>query len=302
MEEEAFRNHFTMSQAQKTSKQGGPKGSTTVRRLIGLKHKEQKRSVVPISADSESTTRSKSNRTVINAVKLMLQALRAGSQISPLPGLSVAFDSLLTVIIKVETMSDNLEGFGDFLDRLNTLQSTLSRFDGTGKANTGLAHLLESLQRELESLRSDIDTAISRGRLERFINSTEDASSLATHSSRLDRIISQLTLDVTTSTNHRVDEVRRSVIRVENAVSGRSGPVVMGMTQVFRGANINTVGSENGTGGHVGSGNLGMHFQNFEKAHISAGGNIGCDNTSVGALEMEMAMRLMLARRSGIFV
>jgi hypothetical protein len=48
--------------------------------------------------------------------------------------------------------------------------------------------------RELESLHGDIDAAISRGGLERFINSTEDASSLATHNFRLDHIISQLTV------------------------------------------------------------------------------------------------------------
>lgn len=260
--------------------------------------------MLPIKpTDSEPTTRSVSNKTAINAVKLTLQTLSAASQSTPLPGLSFTFDSLLTVITKVEAMSDNLEGFGDLVGRLNTLQSTLSQFDGIGKVRTDLAHLFEPLQRELESLRGDIDAAISRGGLERFINSTGDASSLATHNVRLDRIISQLTLDVTTSTNHCVDEVLRGVNRLEktqNAVSRRKESVAMGMTQVFRGAKINTVGNGNGTGGHVGSGNLGMHFQDFEKAHISVGGDIGCDNTSMGVLEMEMAMRLMLTRNSGI--
>jgi hypothetical protein len=115
-----------MSQAQKAFKPSGSKASTTVSRicfsrllqqlillshglakkvrwLIALRHKEQKTSVVPTKpANSEPTTRSKSNRTVINALKLALQALSAASQSAPLPGLSLAFDSLLTVITKVE--------------------------------------------------------------------------------------------------------------------------------------------------------------------------------------------------------
>ncbi|KAF8589985.1 hypothetical protein K439DRAFT_1612277 [Ramaria rubella] len=261
----------------------------------------------PLSLNSDPSSSGLAHSvTTLNVLKVVLQALSAISGNIPIPGLNLPFSSLLIVINKVQATSQNAQGFRDLANRLCDLQPTLLKICAIGETNKSSIPSLVTLEKELGSLRNGIQCALSAGRLDRFINSTEDMSSLASHNSRLDAIIARLAneLDVSIYTNQQVAEVhaevthvhtgvagvQRGVERVESALKRRDDPPRGGLTQTFYGTKINTsIPHDVRNGGNIGSGNRGLRSQNFNLADFTTGGgNVGCNNTASDYKVFEM--------------
>ncbi|KAJ7450007.1 hypothetical protein B0H11DRAFT_2078025 [Mycena galericulata] len=165
--------------------------------------------------------------TALNVFKFALQTLSTISSNIPLAqSLSGVIEPILVVMTRIQQTSANAQGFVELAARIKLLTPIIYEMGTqpssipTDIANTssdspaGLdapsrgQFVLEALRQEFESIAADLQVAKSRGTLERFFNSADNAACLAKHSMNLTQIISIATLV-------GVDEVFQSIKALE---------------------------------------------------------------------------------------
>ncbi|KAJ7113616.1 hypothetical protein C8R44DRAFT_930325 [Mycena epipterygia] len=143
--------------------------------------------------------RFESPHTTRNALKLALTTLSSVSSNIPLGAmLSSIINPLLAIMDRIEQTCANKQGLDELAARMQLLTPIVSEM-ATNKPREG-KRIIEGLERELESIKNDLEDASQRGTLDQFFNSTENTSSLAKHS----MILAQMIADSTLVTVHEV--------------------------------------------------------------------------------------------------
>ncbi|KAJ7504840.1 hypothetical protein B0H11DRAFT_2273094 [Mycena galericulata] len=187
---------------------------------------------------------SEATHTAINVLKLALTTLSAVSSNIPLAGvLSGVIDPLLAIADRIQQTSDNQKGLVELSARIELLAPVLSE---TGHNRRIQGQLVEALNRELYSIKEDLDAASSRGTLAQFFNSEDNSSSLAKHNATLTQMIAD-------STFATVNEVLKNVQALEWKFS--QSPPTVGAEGINEMGNI--TGGLGGTGGHARTGGQG---------------------------------------------
>ncbi|KAJ7449983.1 hypothetical protein B0H11DRAFT_2077887 [Mycena galericulata] len=151
--------------------------------------------------------------TARNVLEISLQTLGAiSSDISLGQSLSSVIDPVLAVMTRIEPTSDNAQGFVELAARIKLLTPIISEMgtrrspspidvastpndspDGHETPSKG-QFVLEALRQEFESMTKDLNAAKSRGMLEGFFDSADNAACLTKHNTNLTQIIAMATL------------------------------------------------------------------------------------------------------------
>ncbi|KAJ7266812.1 hypothetical protein C8J57DRAFT_377509 [Mycena rebaudengoi] len=146
------------------------------------------------STSSSSRTHSPDPpHTARNALKFSLTTLSGIARNIPCVAmLSSVIDPLLAIADRIEQTAANKKGLVELAIRLDLLTPILSK-TATKDESLG-TDVVEAVKRELESIKRDLDAADSRGKLSKFFNSPNNASSLAKHNTALTQLIANSTL------------------------------------------------------------------------------------------------------------
>ncbi|KAJ7097437.1 hypothetical protein C8R44DRAFT_812231 [Mycena epipterygia] len=137
--------------------------------------------------------------TTWNALKLALTTLSSVSSNIPLGAtLSSIIDPLLAIAGRIEQTATNKKGLVELAARIELLSPIVSEMARTNPRQG--QRVIQALKGELQSITEDLDAASSRGKLDQFFNSTDNASSLAMHNT----ILAQMIADSTLVTVHEV--------------------------------------------------------------------------------------------------
>ncbi|KAJ7448386.1 hypothetical protein FB451DRAFT_1533072 [Mycena latifolia] len=147
--------------------------------------------------------------TVRNALTVVLRTLSSVSKNIPFGLiLSSVIDPLLDITDRIEQVPSNAEALIALSARIDLLTPIVSEMT-EDKAERGRA-LVEALQRELESITEDLKDARAQGKLEQFLNSTDNAPSLTQHNMALAQMIADSTLVTVHEVLIRVHNLERS--------------------------------------------------------------------------------------------
>ncbi|KAJ7266814.1 hypothetical protein C8J57DRAFT_1329090 [Mycena rebaudengoi] len=184
-------------------------------------------------------------RTARNVLKLALTTLSSVSSSIPIAApLGGIIDALLAVAERIEQTSANKKGLAELAARIQALAPILS---DTARIRPGDGQIVvESLRGELQSIKMALDAATSRGEIDQFFNSPENASSLANYNSNLDRIIAEFTLVTVNQVLKSIHALQSKLLESPSSV-GNEGIIEMG----------NITGGIGGTGGHARIGGYG---------------------------------------------
>ncbi|KAJ7875267.1 hypothetical protein B0H14DRAFT_3859485 [Mycena olivaceomarginata] len=186
-------------------------------------------------------------RTASNVLDFSLRTLSRITSGIPLGGaLSGVVESLLEVTGRIEQTSVNAQGLAQLAARIERITPIVNDMARTNpvKGQT----IVQELQQELASMTQDLEDASSKGKLNQFFNSADNASALERHNMALAKLIADSTL-VT------VNEVLRSLREIEGSkLRGSSSPeppIVLGDVKGgFGGAGgFSRIGGEGGEGG-----------------------------------------------------
>ncbi|KAJ7161799.1 hypothetical protein C8R43DRAFT_947314 [Mycena crocata] len=128
-----------------------------------------------------------------NVLKFSLRTLSTVSSNIPFGAvLSSIIDPLLDIVDRIEQTSANKQGLIELAARIEVLGPIVSEVAKNDREKgCRLAHALE---RELQSIRTDLEAARDEGKLNQFFSSTDKASSLAKHNTSLTQLISDSTV------------------------------------------------------------------------------------------------------------
>ena len=148
-------------------------------------------STLPTNLSTPATASSSKRRTMagVNTIKSLLKTIGSLSDNIPVPGLKPASELLLGLIEGIQDAQENAIGFQKLAERLESLNGLiLYAVQNEGNMSQTLP-FLQRLERELESVREDIEESLNQGQLTRFLNSADDKLSVTTHIASLDSII-----------------------------------------------------------------------------------------------------------------
>ncbi|KAJ7657851.1 hypothetical protein DFH06DRAFT_1197295 [Mycena polygramma] len=168
-------------------RKGGVPGKvdTDTARLSGAKILSEETTSSPISITEPSPT-------ARNVLKFALLTLSSVTTNLPICGaLSSIIDPLLNIVERIEQTSDNARSLKELAARIELLTPIVSEM-AENNPNQGRT-IVEALQRELQSITRDLEVASSQGRLSRFFNSADIASSLGKHNLSLAKLIADST-------------------------------------------------------------------------------------------------------------
>ncbi|KAJ7097439.1 hypothetical protein C8R44DRAFT_812238 [Mycena epipterygia] len=149
--------------------------------------------------------------TAWNALKLALTTLSSVSSISSI------IDPLLAIAGRIEQTATNKKGLVELAARIELLSSIVSEMVRTNPRQG--QRVIQALKGELQSITEDLDAASSRGKLDQFFNSTDNASSLTKHNT----ILAQMIADSTLVTVH---EVLKTIQDLEHSKMLQSAPLI----------------------------------------------------------------------------
>jgi len=150
-------------------------------------------SLPPAEEVSSPTSIPDATRTAQNVLKFALQTLSSVSANIPMcTPLSGIIDPLLSIADRIEQTSANAQGLVELAARIELLTPVVSDL-AENNPNQGQS-IVDTLQRELQSIKKDLDAASSKGQLNQFFNSPDYASSLAKHNTTLAQMIADSTL------------------------------------------------------------------------------------------------------------
>ncbi|KAF7331218.1 hypothetical protein MSAN_02440600 [Mycena sanguinolenta] len=142
----------------------------------------------------ETKTEPKANaetfRTPYNGLKFAFQQLSSVSSTIPMGGiLSGVIASLLRIMERIEQKSENKAGLIEMATRIEYLTPIVNQVAG----NEDGQRIVEKLQKELESIKTDLEAAGKLNPVNQFINSADIASILDKHNTALNQLIADLT-------------------------------------------------------------------------------------------------------------
>jgi len=142
---------------------------------------------------------SKGPPTASNALKFSLKALSIAASNIPFGGaLSSVIDPLLYTMDRLDLVSTNTQEVVELAARIKLLTPIVDEMSkNPSEKGRGI---VEAIERELQSITNDLNDARSQGRLGKFFNSVDNASSLNKHNAAL----AQLIADSTLATVHEV--------------------------------------------------------------------------------------------------
>ncbi|KAJ7873138.1 hypothetical protein B0H14DRAFT_3860236 [Mycena olivaceomarginata] len=172
-------------------------------------------------------------RTASNALEFALRTLSGITSGIPLGGtLRGIINPLLEIAGRIEQTSVNEKGLAKLAARIEYITPIVNDVAHTNQA------IVQELQQELVSITQDLNVASSKGKLNQFFNSADNASALEGHNTALDRLIAG-------STFVTVNEVRKSLREIERSKLQESPspepPIVLG----------NVTGGVGGRGGYA---------------------------------------------------
>ncbi|KAF7362679.1 hypothetical protein MVEN_00617200 [Mycena venus] len=168
-----------------------------------------------------------STRTGRNALRFALETLSTVSSNIPFGSvLSGVIDPLLNIADRIELTSDNTQGFVELAARIQLLSPLVSQM-ARNKPEQG-GPFVEALKGELQSITDTLKDADSRGKLDQFFNSQDNASSIAQHNNRLTQMIADATLS-------KVDEVLQWLQDVKSRIGANSEKVEDTCPELFGG-------------------------------------------------------------------
>ncbi|KAJ7352686.1 hypothetical protein DFH08DRAFT_859629 [Mycena albidolilacea] len=218
-------------------------------------------------------------RTASNVLDFALRTLGRITSGIPLGGaLSGVVESLLEVTGRIEQTSVNAHGLGQLAARIERITPVVNDMARTNPVMG--QKIVQELQRELASMTQDLKDARSKGKLNQFFNSADNASALERHNMALANLIADSTL-VT------VNEVLSSLREIERSKSQGSSspepPIVLGNVKGGFGGTggFSRIGGEGGEGGGP---RLEMDFnERYRIGNISGGaGGTGGEGIEVG--------------------
>ncbi|KAJ7717543.1 hypothetical protein B0H16DRAFT_1610693 [Mycena metata] len=156
-------------------------------------------SITVNNSDGAATTR--------NVLKFSLETLSTISANIPFSsGLSAVIEPLLTIVDHIKQTSSNAQGLIELAARIELLTPVILEM----AENPRGSEVIERLQRELESITTDLEAAWSQGELNQFFNSDDNTSSLQTHNMTLAQLIADSTMVTVREVLNSVQESQRS--------------------------------------------------------------------------------------------
>ncbi|KAJ7704629.1 hypothetical protein B0H14DRAFT_3173141 [Mycena olivaceomarginata] len=167
-------------------------------------------------------------RTASNALEFALRTLSGITSGIPLGGaLRGIINPLLEITGRIEQTSVNEKGLTKLAARIEYITPIVNDVAHTNQA------IVQELQQELASITQDLNVASSKGKLNQFFNSADNASALEGHNTALDQLIAG-------STFVTVNEVRKSLREIERSKLQESPspepPIVLGDVKVQGGS------------------------------------------------------------------
>ncbi|KAJ7461004.1 hypothetical protein B0H11DRAFT_161273 [Mycena galericulata] len=130
--------------------------------------------------------------TALNALKFTLQTLSSVSANVPMgSGLSSVIDTFLAVLTRIQQTSANAQGLAQLAERINHITPIIMSEDASLPSK---GQIVEALQRELQLITKDLEASRSRGKLQQFFDSSENAACLAQHNMSLMQIVTTATV------------------------------------------------------------------------------------------------------------
>ncbi|KAJ6540424.1 hypothetical protein B0H19DRAFT_1313086 [Mycena capillaripes] len=127
-----------------------------------------------------------------NVLKFALSTLSSVSSNIPFGSvLSSVIDPFLDIVNCIEQTSINTQGLVELAARIELLSPLVSEM-ARNRPQQGQV-IVETLQRELQTMTKELDDAHSQRKLEEFFNGTENASTLAKHNNHLAQMIADAT-------------------------------------------------------------------------------------------------------------
>ncbi|KAJ7094100.1 hypothetical protein C8R44DRAFT_386209 [Mycena epipterygia] len=233
-------------------------------------------------------------QTAQNALMFALQTLSAVCRNLPVGAiLSSVIDPLLDIMDRIGQISSNTQGLVELAARIELLTPIVAEMAKDRPAQARI--VVNSLNRELQSITKDLQDAHVQGRLQKFFNSADNASSLVRHNTTLDQMIA----DSTFVTVHEVHKSLRDLERRPNLLQSAQGKrssqlhnvALMSIAAQVEMGNIR--GGVGGTGGRGRIGGEGGHGEgpnlvttpdyHWKIGNISGGiGGIGGEGIDVG--------------------
>ncbi|KAF7331194.1 hypothetical protein MSAN_02438100 [Mycena sanguinolenta] len=214
--------------------------------------------------EPQPKTNAETARTAMNMLKFALKELGNISSNIPMGGiLSGVIAPLLDITERIQQTSNNAEGLVQLALRIEHLTPIVTQMAGNDPQKG--QGIVEKLQKELESITTELGAARSRGKLNQFFNSVDNASILDKHNTALDRLIADCTLNTVQEIAESFRE--RSELKMQEFYPGR----------------ISTVGNiTGGIGGKGGDGRTGGEGGPGEGPQIDADEQVKIGNVSGG--------------------
>ncbi|KAJ7717545.1 hypothetical protein B0H16DRAFT_436717 [Mycena metata] len=175
---------------------------------------------IPITVNSSNGA-----ATTRNVLKFSLSTLSTISANIPFgSGLSAVIEPLLTIVDRIEQMSSNAQGLVELAARIELLAPVVSEM----AENPGGSKIIERLQRELESITTDLEAARTHGKLNQFFNSDDNSSSLQKHNMTLAQLIADSTMVTVHEVLKSVQEFQQSRFEFDTEPTFELGDITGG--------------------------------------------------------------------------
>ncbi|KAJ7147224.1 hypothetical protein C8R46DRAFT_1359763 [Mycena filopes] len=177
------------------------------------------------SLDAESTASdSDTPKTARNVLIFALTTLSSVSSNIPFGGiLSAVIDPLLAITKRIDQTSANTKGFVELAARVDLITPIVSQM-AKDQPERG-RKVVQALQRELESITSDLKAAAAQNRLSEFFNGEDNSSCLAKHNMALTQIIADATFFSIQEVLASLHDLERMRLEQSSRAEGPEGPL-----------------------------------------------------------------------------
>ncbi|KAJ7028178.1 hypothetical protein C8F04DRAFT_1120203 [Mycena alexandri] len=144
-----------------------------------------------IEEEKPATNSGNASATTRNVLKFALKTLSIASANVPFASLlSAAIEPLLAITDRIEQISSNAQGLIELAARIELLTPIVSQMTEDSRGE----RVIDTLQRELQSITRDLEVARSQDKLDQFFNSVDNNSSLQKHNMNLTQLIADSTV------------------------------------------------------------------------------------------------------------
>ncbi|KAJ7479186.1 hypothetical protein FB451DRAFT_1556849 [Mycena latifolia] len=168
--------------------------------------------------------------------------------------LSSVIDPLLEITDRIEQVSINTEGLIELAARIDVLTPIVSEMSQNKPDRARV--VVEALQRELQSITMNLTNARSQNTLQKFFNSTDNASSLGKHDTTLAHLITDSTLVYVVEMYKSLRELEHSKSPAPIIPQGRQTPFIVLLALISNIGQIEMGDISGGPGGTKGRGRI----------------------------------------------